>query len=106
MIHLAPRVARRGTWRRSFDGRSATTTTFTWNKSLPTTIEEAGATVSWTYNNDIRTTEERLVKGTHTSAVALAYDLDGLLTCASLGTCVTSGPGADQLTVARNAASG
>lgn len=88
------------------DGRSATTTTFKWDASLLSSIGEAGGTVSWTYNNDLRRTEEKLVKGAHTSAVGLGYDLDGLLTCASLGACVTSGPGADQLTIARNATSG
>jgi len=88
------------------DGRSGTTTTLKWNTSLPISIDEAGGTVSWAYNNDLRKTEEKLVTANHNSAVALAYDLDGLLTCASLGACVTSSPGADQLTMARNATSG
>jgi RHS repeat-associated protein len=86
------------------DNRSATTTTFKWNKALPLSIDEAGGTVTWSYNNDIRRNDETFAKGTHSSKVTLGYDLDGLLTCASLGTCVAGQ--AEMLGLTRDATSG
>ena len=74
------------------DNRSATTTTFKWTNSLPLSIDEAGGTTSWTYNSDIRTSDETFVKGGHNSKVSFGYDLDGLLTCASFGTCAAAQP--------------
>lgn len=84
---------------------SAIVTTFGWQKSLPANISHGGGTTTWTYDNDIRRTSEGFSKSGHsTSTVTLGYDADGLLTCASLGTCASGQT--EKLAIARDSASG
>lgn len=84
---------------------SAIATTFGWQKSLPVSISHGGGTTTWAYDNDIRRTSEAFSKSGHsTSTVAFGYDADGLLTCASLGTCASGQT--EKLAIARDPASG
>jgi hypothetical protein len=59
-------------------------TTFKWANSLPKSMDEAGATVSWNYNSDVRVADETFTTSSHASQVSYSYDNDGLLTSAAL----------------------
>lgn len=101
-----------GRVRQVTDYRGGITTTYQWYNALPKSVSDTlpssgsdSATVAWTYDNDIRVKDETVSVGTtHTSKTTFGFDLDGLLTCASLGTCATGQ--AERVELLREATSG
>jgi RHS repeat-associated protein len=76
------------------DERGGIVTSFQWYSALPKSVATSlasdggsSATVVWDYDNDLRVTTETVTVGAHSSTTSVDVDADGLLTCASLGTC-------------------
>jgi len=61
---------------------------------------EVNGSVTWAHDTDFRPITETVTDGTITSDVALAYNTDSLLTCASPSTCATSATDALRLNYA------
>ena len=66
------------------------TTTYTYDGMLSTGVAWSGSVagaVAWSYDNFFRPITETVDAGTTTSAIAMGYDADSLLTCVSPSTC-------------------